>query len=123
MFVLPAWYWDRFWEGLRRHSGLEVEQIDRSRVVRDLLGLKGPGGHEVLETGVGKCLAGRPKGRRSHGQLSIRLEGRMGYPSHMPELEEYASTLAVHGIGHILPALNLFGTVDPRGCGVADPCR
>jgi hypothetical protein len=78
----------------------------------DLLDLERAGRDVIGHLLAGPDLALRLDSRRSDGELAVRLVIRVRDAAHMPELEEDAAALGVHGGGHLLPAGDLLVGVD-----------
>jgi hypothetical protein len=65
---------------------------------------------------------GRDRRRRDR-QRAIGLQRRVRNPPDMPELEKNPPAGFMHRIGDELPAGDLFGAVDARRAGIAEPLR
>ena len=79
-------------------------------------------GHEMAFTGlviehIGLGLGGN--GRRRNGWLIAGLQRCVRDTAHMPELGNDAPALGMHGIGHLLPGLQLVFAVQTGDIGIA----
>ena len=85
----------------------------------DLFDVQGTGDDVVGHLLAGPDLALRLDGGRGDGEFAIRLVVRVRDAADVPELQEDAAALGVHGGGDLLPAGDLFVGVDTRGVRVA----
>ena len=85
----------------------------------DLFDVQGARDDVVGHLLAGPDLALRLDSRRGDGQFAIRLVVRVRDAADVPELQEDAPALGVHGGSDLLPAGDLFVGVDARGIRVA----
>ena len=90
---------------------------------RNLFKREGTRGHVVGHLFTRPDLALWLDGGRCNRQFAVELEGRVRNATDMPELQENAATFGVHGGGDLLPARDVFGSVDPRGVRVTMTTR
>ena len=101
-------------------SALSISGHD-SRQLMQLQGARlGGGGLVVAAIGLDHIALGVGlNGRRGDRVGAARLQQRVGDAPDVPELQEDAPAGLMHGLGDLLPAGDLFGTVDARCPGIA----
>ncbi len=105
--------------GPLRVQGSRPEGLDDAR---DLLAIERTRRNEGRRRTNQTDIAFGGDGARRHGKRSVQ-EARIGYPAHMPQLQEDSAAGFMHGLRRELPALDLFRRPDTRCVGVADPHR
>jgi hypothetical protein len=61
-----------------------------------------------------KSLARRPDGRSRHRKRAVRMMAGVRNPTHVPELKECETTLAVDGVDDLLPSSHVLFGMDAR---------